>query len=152
MSAADISEKKRTVCFRKLPLSSVVCWGSVVLFFLLFVAFFRGWLPVFPVAIATGSMEPSIQIGDAVILCQADPVDLQTGDIIRYEKNGKSVIHRIVDIRETKNGENGIYNQRRQQHFSGYWNSPARGRNRQSDMYTSKIRICKSLVKRPALV
>lgn len=108
MSAADISEKKRTVCFRKLPLSSVVCWGSVVLFFLLFVAFFRGWLPVFPVAIATGSMEPSIQIGDAVILCQEDPADLQTGDIIRYEKNGKSVIHRIVDIRETKNGKTGF--------------------------------------------
>ena len=108
MSAADISEKKRTVCFRKLPLSSVVCWEALCYFSFFLLLFLEDGSLFFPVAIATGSMEPSIQIGDAVILCQADPVDLQTGDIIRYEKNGKSVIHRIVDIRETKNGKTGF--------------------------------------------
>ncbi len=56
---------------------SHLCWGGLFCLLLLLLAFLRGWLPIAPVAVATGSMEPSIHIGDAVIVCQADPLSLQ---------------------------------------------------------------------------
>ena len=90
---------------------SHLCWGGLFCLLLLLLAFLRGWLPIVPVAVATGSMEPSIHIGDAVIVCQTDPLSLQVGDIIQYERNGMYVIHRIVEKTETEMGESGFITQ-----------------------------------------
>ena len=48
------------------------------------VAFFIGILPIAPVAIATGSMEPAIQIGDVAVVNRMDTEDLEVGDIIEF--------------------------------------------------------------------
>lgn len=70
----------------------------------LLVVFFAGWLPLRPVAVATGSMEPTIAVGDVVVTCPSAAENLSEGDIIRYTKNGTTVIHRIVDCTQDENG------------------------------------------------
>lgn len=83
-------------------------WVGVTVFLLflaLLVSFFLGLLPVAPVAVATGSMEPTIQVGDVVIVRRTDPDQLQVGDIVRYRKDNYSVIHRIVAQQKGQNGQ-----------------------------------------------
>lgn len=59
-----------------------------------------------PLIVMTGSMEPSINIGDMVIVKQTEQNNIQIGDVITYTvNNGKeSVTHRVIEIIE-KNGE-----------------------------------------------
>ena len=44
-----------------------VRWACFFLLLSLVMAFFFGLLPVSPLAVATGSMEPSVSVGDAVV-------------------------------------------------------------------------------------
>lgn len=77
---------------------SYVSWTVFFLLLALIVAFFAGFLPIVPVAVATGSMEPAIEVGDVVVVCPADPDTLEVGDVIRYQGEGCTVIHRIVAL------------------------------------------------------
>lgn len=72
-------------------------WTALFVLLGLIVAFFFGWLPAYPVVVATGSMEPAIGAGDVVILCRTDPAALEVGDVIQYQSDGCTVIHRIVE-------------------------------------------------------
>lgn len=72
-------------------------WKALFVLLSLIVAFFFGWLPAYPVVVATGSMEPAIGAGDVVILCRTDPAALEVGDVIQYQSDGCTVIHRIVE-------------------------------------------------------
>lgn len=72
-------------------------WTALFVLLGLIVAFFAGWLFAYPVVVATGSMEPAIGAGDVVILCRTDPAELEVGDVIQYQSDGCTVIHRIVE-------------------------------------------------------
>ena len=61
------------------------------------IAFFVGLLPLFSTAIATGSMEPEIAVGDMVVVADWQR-DLAVGDVIAYARDGKTIVHRIVEI------------------------------------------------------
>ena len=50
------------------------------------------------IAVGSGSMTGSINVGDAVIFERYDKQTLEIGDIIIYNKNDKNIIHRIVEI------------------------------------------------------
>ncbi len=50
------------------------------------------------IAVGSGSMTGSINVGDAVIFERYDKQRLEIGDIIIYNKNDKNIIHRIVEI------------------------------------------------------
>lgn len=66
---------------------------------------FRFWM----VMVASGSMEPTIKIGDAVIIDKSyqKHIDrLQVGDILAFNVGKKIYVHRIIDIQN----ENGNYN------------------------------------------
>lgn len=67
-------------------------------------AFFFGMLPAFPLAVATGSMEPAIEIGDAVVVGRTDAEALQEGQVIAYRLDGQIVVHRITERTETALG------------------------------------------------
>ena len=67
-------------------------------------AFFFGMLPAFPLAVATGSMEPAIEIGDAVVIGRTDAETLQEGQVIAYRLDGQIVVHRITERTETALG------------------------------------------------
>ena len=53
---------------------------------------------------ASGSMEKELFVGDVVIIKKCKPEDIIIGDIIEYQMNGYSVIHRVIDKRQ-KNKE-----------------------------------------------
>lgn len=87
--------------------SSAASWAGMAVFFLilaLIVSFFLGLLPIAPVVVATGSMEPAIGVGDVVVVCRTDPDTLQEGDVIRYRADGYTVIHRIVQRQDDGEG------------------------------------------------
>lgn len=82
----------------------IVRGGAWVLLPILLIAFFAGWLPLRPVAVATGSMEPTVAVGDVVVTCPSSAENLREGDIIRYQKGATTVIHRIVACTQDENG------------------------------------------------
>lgn len=64
--------------------------------------FVMGVFPIYPSAIATGSMEPMVNPGDIVlvrkIIRQEDIEQLDIGDVIQFSKGNLLVSHRIADI------------------------------------------------------
>ena len=56
-----------------------------------------GIFPIKPIAIASGSMEPEINIGDLVIVRKCNVNDIEVGTVIEYKRKDFSVVHRVVD-------------------------------------------------------
>lgn len=54
-----------------------------------------GIFPIKPIAIATGSMEPELKVGDVAIIKKCNANDIQEGDIIEYKMEGYTVVHRV---------------------------------------------------------
>lgn len=59
-------------------------------------------LGIYMFTIVSGSMEPTIQINDVVVVQKCEPSKLQEGDIITFEQDGRTISHRILDITEEK--------------------------------------------------
>ena len=56
-----------------------------------------------PLVVTSGSMEPALKVGDAIVLKKTDPVDLKVDDIVTYKPpgtEGKLITHRVVSISE----------------------------------------------------
>ena len=67
---------------------------SLVIFLLVY--FVSGYFKYYAVAIASGSMAPTINIGDVAIIDQlVNSDDLELGNVIAYNYNGKVIVHRI---------------------------------------------------------
>ena len=49
--------------------------------------------------IISGSMEPTINIGDVIIIKKVDKDDIQTNDIITYNIRGEIITHRVIDYK-----------------------------------------------------
>lgn len=64
----------------------------------LLIWFTIGLFPIKPVGVATGSMFPELKIGDLALIekCTANDIELQ--DIIEYQMEGHTIIHRVIDI------------------------------------------------------
>jgi signal peptidase len=56
--------------------------------------------------VLSGSMEPEISSGDAVIVNSVDPADIESGDVITFVRSDEStpVTHRVVEVVETEDG------------------------------------------------
>ena len=81
--------------------------GSIIplaIIIILVLWFALGVFPIKPIAIATGSMEKEISIGDVAIIQKCSSNDVNVGDIIEYQMEGYTVIHRIIE-KTQKNGE-----------------------------------------------
>ncbi|MDR0979417.1 MAG: signal peptidase I [Lachnospiraceae bacterium] len=77
----------------------------IAILIVLFIWFIIGVFPVRPLAIATGSMSPTINAGDVVILKKSKIEDIQKGDVIEFtDEYGNTVVHRAVDIKN-QNGQ-----------------------------------------------
>lgn len=77
----------------------------LILFFTFFVA---GFFPVTPVALLSNSMNPYIKRGDIVFVFKANNQkikEIKVGDIVEYQKDEKSVIHRVINIIEGSGGK-----------------------------------------------
>lgn len=77
--------------------------GSViplVIAIILVIWFALGIFPIKPIAIATGSMEKKICVGDVAIIKKCNSNDVNVGDIIEYQMEGYTVVHRIIEKRQ----------------------------------------------------
>lgn len=54
--------------------------------------------------VLSGSMEPAIEPGDAVLVDSVDPSTIERGDVITYRRGAGPVTHRVVEVR-TRDGE-----------------------------------------------
>jgi signal peptidase len=71
--------------------------GIVIIWFTI------GVFPIYPSIIVTGSMEPLIHAGDAVIVRKLTSDNLKVGDIVKYKSEDIYIFHRIVKIIEKDN-------------------------------------------------
>jgi len=66
-------------------------------------------LGITPMVVLSGSMsgdaEDHIEIGDLIFVDEADPAQLEVGDIIAFMEGKVVVTHRIIDIQSTEDGE-----------------------------------------------
>ena len=76
----------------------------LIILIVLAVWFAVGIFPIKPVAIASGSMEKTISIGDVAIIRKCKANDVNVGDIIEYQLDDYTVIHRIIEKKQ-KDGE-----------------------------------------------
>lgn len=74
----------------------------LVIIIILAIWFAIGVFPIKPVAVASGSMTPSLNIGDIAIIKKCGPNDVNVGDVIEYQMDGYTIIHRIVEKKQRK--------------------------------------------------
>ena len=67
---------------------------------LVMIVLVSGFLKYKMIAVASGSMVPTYEKGDAVIYEKVNADQLQIGDILAFQKNDIIVTHRIVEIRK----------------------------------------------------
>lgn len=71
----------------------------------LFVALSMGLFPIVPIVIASNSMYPYIERGDIVIMKKTPFQEIKINDIIEYKLDNISVIHRVLEIKNTRDGK-----------------------------------------------
>ena len=74
-------------------------WVAVALACLIFIFFSFGYFGVQPTVINSGSMRPALDTGDIVVLAEVPLDEINEGDIIQYEMNNFSTVHRVYEIR-----------------------------------------------------
>lgn len=75
---------------------------SIVLVALLW--FNTGMLGVQPAVVSGVSMEPTMEVGDLALTRPADVDSLEVGDIVRFDRGGIPVLHRLVEVEDTPRG------------------------------------------------
>ena len=83
-------------------------WLAISIFLVLAVWTSSGLLGFYPTIIASGSMTPTMDVGDIAITVSTDPYKIQVGDIIQYWQGQEMNMHRVVEIRQTESGEQFI--------------------------------------------
>lgn len=69
------------------------------------VAFMTGVLSYRPLAIVSNSMQPVYSRGSIVIVEHiSSPIDIEVGDIVQYQSEGKTITHRVVAIDAASDG------------------------------------------------
>ena len=76
----------------------------LVILIILAIWFAIGIFPIKPVSIASGSMEKELSMGDIAIIQKCGANDINEGDIIEYQMEGYTVIHRVIEKKQN-NGE-----------------------------------------------
>jgi len=77
--------------------------GVASLFLIAVVYFTSGYFKYYALSIGSGSMLPSIKIGDVVIIEKLENKNvLEVGDVVAFSYHGVTVVHRIVNIVDAK--------------------------------------------------
>lgn len=72
-------------------------WTVVSLIALILVWSSSGLLGFTPTIIGSGSMTPTLNLGDITFVVSASPETIEIGDIIQYQTQDKKLIHRVID-------------------------------------------------------
>lgn len=77
--------------------------GVLIAIMAIMIALFSNLFPVWIAAVGSGSMEPTIMIGDAIIVDKTvakDPNKLTVGDVLVFKIKDTIYTHRIIEIKE----------------------------------------------------
>lgn len=77
-------------------------WICVSLVCVILIFFSFGYLGVQPTVIYSGSMRPSLDVGDIVIISELPIDEIKEGDIIQYRTENIPIVHRVYDVSDTK--------------------------------------------------
>lgn len=105
-----LSYRRSTVKFynRKLKITLMIIRYIIVLFMVCFVALISGFFKYHLVVIGSGSMTPTIEKGDGIIvkkLSKEEAEKLQVGQILVFKNSGLILVHRITKLTENEKGE-----------------------------------------------
>lgn len=105
-----LSYRHDTVKFynRKLKIALTILTYIIALLMVCFVALISGFFKYHLVVIGSGSMTPTIEKGDAIIvkkLSKEEAEKLQVGQILVFKNSGLILVHRITKLTENEKGE-----------------------------------------------
>lgn len=78
-------------------------WTAIATISVVFVFFSTGFLGVQPTIIYSGSMKPTIDVGDIVIISKTPPEEIHIGDIVQYRTQNIPIVHRVHEIYNENN-------------------------------------------------
>jgi len=82
-----------------------ISWIAVSILSVSLIWFSLGLLPYYPSVIISGSMRPSIEVGDILVIKKIKPEEARVGDVIQYWRDEKTIVtHRVLAI--VKDGRN----------------------------------------------
>ena len=75
-------------------------WLTITILAVIIIWSSTGLLGFQPAIIASGSMQPTLNVGDIAITIQTNPENIQVGDIIQYWRKGEQapIIHRVIEV------------------------------------------------------
>ena len=82
---------QQSIFYRPFEITVYITLTILVIFFTI------GIFPIKPVAIASGSMENELFVGDVAIIKKCKINDVNVGDIIEYQTENKTIIHRVIE-------------------------------------------------------
>lgn len=98
--------KKEFKKYRKNKILSIIITIPLLCCLTTIVCLISGVFAYYAIAIGSGSMEPKISKGDAVVVKKIDKNlinDLNIGDVIVYQHDNKIIVHRLIKITKNNN-------------------------------------------------
>jgi signal peptidase len=92
-----LTRKELTQKTRKNKQSFPFGWITIALAALILMWSNSGLLGFQPSIVASGSMQPNLNVGDITIIIHTKPDDINIGDIIQYRTTEEPIIHRVID-------------------------------------------------------
>ena len=94
------TKNKRKIFRKKHKERNSIRWITTAIICLIITFFSFGYLGITPTVIYSGSMQPTLDVGDVALIVDVDPAELKEGEIIVYISydNVTSTIHRIIEI------------------------------------------------------
>ena len=94
-----LSNKKM---YKAINLAALGLVGGVAL--LMALATLPGMFGLNPVVVLSGSMKPTLGVGDVAVLRSVDPASVKEGDVITFRSSSGLITHRVVQVEQTDSG------------------------------------------------
>jgi signal peptidase len=102
LTKAGVLTQRRPTSRPRKTRSSMKGWLAISIFMVLAVWGSTGLLGFYPTIIASGSMSPTLDVGDVSIVIPVNPSQIHVGDIIQYKQAGEMTLHRVVEIEQAE--------------------------------------------------
>ncbi len=101
--ANSLRSRRRPGQARQERSGSLVGWVVTTIIAVAVIWFAVGLFPVQPTTVISGSMRPTLDVGDVVVIAKVSADTIKPGDIIQFrEAAGVTTVHRVVDIQESE--------------------------------------------------
>jgi signal peptidase len=101
--ANSLRSRRRPGQARREREGSLAGWIVTTVVAVAIIWFAVGLFPVQPTTVISGSMRPTLDVGDVVIIAKVSADTIKAGDIIQFrEGEGVTTVHRVVEIQESE--------------------------------------------------